>query len=323
MGIDKPDIRLVIHADLPKTLEGYYQETGRAGRDGLGSECVLLYSRGDQRKHLFFIDQIQDEKERALAKQKLDTMAAYCESLTCRRAYVMHYFGENWKKDTCDNCDRCVTPRESFDATEIAQKILSAIMRTGERYGITYVIDILKGSRTAVALERKHETLSVFGIVGNEYHKDDLRNIAQQLLAKGLIEKTQDEYPIVRITATGTAWLSARENISLIRPDIEKISSKQIDVCATTHDSELFELLRELRKDLASEKNVPPFVIFGDRTLIEMATYFPQSLESLSNIFGVGAQKLKIFGPKFLAILQEYAREQKLNEQPIPQRLSK
>ncbi len=312
MGIDKPDIRLVIHADLPKTLEGYYQETGRAGRDGLKSECVLLFSRGDQRKHLFFIDQMENEKERVVAKQKLDTMIAYCESLTCRRTFVMQYFGEAWNANICKNCDRCLSPGETFDATEISQKILSAVLRTGQRYGIMYVIDILKGSRTAVVIERNHETLSVFGIVGREYHRDDLRFIAQQLLTQGLIKKTEDDYAVVSVSEKGKTWLYARESITLLKPETSRTPSKeQKSTDATPYDEKLFEILRELRKKLASEKNVPPFIIFGDRTLIEMATYLPQTPESLSTLFGVGTQKLAAFGPKFLTIIQDYANEQK------------
>jgi len=311
MGIDKPDIRLVIHADLPKTLEGYYQETGRAGRDGLPSECVLLFSRGDQRKHMFFIDQIDDEKERALAKQKLDTMIAYCESLTCRRSFVMQYFGESWKKNNCNSCDRCLSQEETFDATEISQKILSAIMRTGERFGMMYVIDVLKGARTASVLERKHHILSVFAIVKEEYRKDDLRSIAQQLFAKGLIEKTEGEYPTISVSESGKKWLYAREHISLLRLEKLQTSAKEKNTPTAPHDEKLFEILRELRKDIASERNVPPFIIFGDRTLIEMATSLPQSPESLSALFGVGAQKLTAFGPKFLACIKTYAREQK------------
>jgi len=311
MGIDKPDIRLVIHADLPKTLEGYYQETGRAGRDGLKSECVLLFSRGDQRKHLFFIDQMENENERTIAKQKLDIMITYCESLTCRRAFVMQYFGEAWNTNTCKSCDRCLSPGETFDATEISQKILSAILRTGQRYGMMYVIDILKGSRTAAVIERNHETLSVFGIVGREYHRDDLRFIAQQLLTRGLIKKTEDDYVVILVSEKGKSWLYGRESITLLQPETSRTPLKEQGTDAALYDKKLFEILRELRKTLAGEKNVPPFIIFGDRTLIEMATYLPQTPESLSTLFGVGTQKLAAFGPKFLTIIQDYANEQK------------
>lgn len=312
MGIDKPDIRLVIHADLPKTLEGYYQETGRAGRDGLASECVLLYSRGDLRKHLFFIDQMEDENERSRARQNLDTMATYCESLMCRRSFVLNYFGERWEKESCDNCDRCSSPQEMFDGTEIAQKILSCVLRTDERFGITYVLNILKGSREAAILDRKHDSLSVFGIVNKEFSKDELRQIASQLCTKGLLEKTDGEYPIVRVSESGRSWLSQRMSISLLRPNAvstanERAPTQKSTQQTTTYDRELFEILRELRKSIADKKNVPPFIIFGDRTLQEMAAYYPQSESSLSAIFGIGAQKLKAFGPLFLSCITSYA----------------
>ncbi len=313
MGIDKPDIRLVIHADLPKTLEGYYQETGRAGRDGLQSECVLLYSPGDLGKHLFFINQIDDDQERERAKENLYTMAAYCESYLCRRAFVLTYFGERWEKESCDNCDRCSSSQNTFDGTEIAQKILSCVLRTGQRFGVSYVLDVLKGSHSQAIVDRKHDALSVYGIVKKEFSKDELRQIISQLLAKRLLVKTEGEYPIVQVSESGRLWLSERKSISLLRPDAARAAGKQtppkkiIGEDPVTYDRELFELLRALRKSIAEEKNVPPFIIFGDRTLQQMATYYPQSEPSLANIFGVGAQKLKAFGPRFLACITSYA----------------
>ena len=166
MGIDKPDIRLVVHYDLPKTLEGYYQETGRAGRDRLPSECVLFYSYGDKMKQDYFIEKIEDDTERENARQKLVQVIEFCELQTCRRKCLLEYFGEKWKEENCGGCDVCLTPKEEFDATEIAQKILSGVIRTGQRFGVNYVVDVLRGGKTERVLDLKHDKLTVFGIRG-------------------------------------------------------------------------------------------------------------------------------------------------------------
>jgi ATP-dependent DNA helicase RecQ len=307
MGINKPDVRLIIHTSLPKTLEGYYQETGRAGRDGLKSDCVLFYSYGDKHKQDFFINQMEEEQERVHAREKLGQIISFCESSVCRRAYVLEYFGESWPQEKCSACDNCLEPSELFDATEVAQKILSAVIRTGERYGLTYVIDVLKGSRSKVIRERGHGELSVFGIV-SDFSKQDLRHIARQVVGKGLIEQYGKEYPTFRMTDAGRLFLIEKTILQLPMPKSRAVvgGGKKSDIA---YDAILFERLRAIRKQIASDLAVPPFVIFGDKSLHEMAYYMPQSDNDFATIFGVGKEKLARFGSAFLKEISCYITE--------------
>ena len=325
MGIDKPDVRLVAHMDLPKTIEGYYQETGRAGRDGLPSECVLFYTYGDKRKQEFFIAQIQDEEERALAQTKLNQVVSYCESDDCRRQTLLRYFGEPWESPKCDACDNCVqAPVESRDATEISQKILSAVLRTGEAFGAAYVIDVLRGSRKERIVENHHDDLPVHGI-GRDVSVDSLRECFRLLQKKGYLEKTEGDYPTVRVSKLGKAALMSREAIELpvsitTTAAAPSRSSRSSSAAAGSvpYDAGLFEILRRERKLIADERHVPPFVIFGDKTLHEMSYYFPRSTDSLSSVFGVGAKKLEEFGDAFLALIREYAESNDRAERKHP-----
>lgn len=319
MGIDKPDVRLVVHYDLPKSLEGYYQETGRAGRDGLASECVLFYNYGDKMKQDYFIRQISKEDERIMAEQKLDQVIEFCELQHCRRAYLLKYFGEKWETENCGNCDTCITPKEEFDATEISQKILSAIIRTGERFGVNHIIDVLLGKNTKKVKDLGHDRLPVFG-VEKRLQKEEIRHFILALLFRNYLEKNEGEYPTLRVSEMGKDALKYREKIMLSKlPDVQKTTGKKRgDDLA--FDAGLFEELRALRKSLANEKNVPPFVIFSDVSLREMSHYFPQTMENFQKITGVGAMKLTQYGKQFLKIISSYARENHQKELTIPMR---
>ena len=305
MGIDKPDVRLIAHYHLPKTLEGYYQETGRAGRDGLPSECVLFFSAGDRQALAWFIEQIEDETERARAWAKLNQMVAYGELQTCRRVYLLDYFGETYDRPNCEGCDICLAEREAFDATEIAQKILSAVIRTGERFGLTHVIQVLRGSRARRVMSLGHDRLSVHGIA-NGYSTPELQEIAGLLEAAGLLRRHGDKFRIFLVTPAGRDFLRRRETLTLtrVKPAVREAPrhDERLDF-----DRDLFRQLCEVRVRLARNRNVPPYVIFGDRSLQEMAYYLPQDREGFLRMSGVGHVKLREFADDFLPVIRGHA----------------
>ena len=321
MGIDKPDVRLIAHYHLPKTLEGYYQETGRAGRDGLPSECVLFFSPGDRQALAWFIEQIEDETERARAWTKLNQMAAYGDLQTCRRVYLLDYFGEEYDRPNCEGCDVCLGEREAFDATEIAQKVLSAVIRTGERFGLAHVVQVLRGSRARRVLSLRHDRLSVYGIASG-YSTPELQEIAGLLEAAGLLRRSADQFRIPSVTPAGRDFLRRREPLTLTRVKRTERDAREPrrDTDHLDFDRELFEQLRDLRFRLAQARNVPPYVIFGDRSLQEMAYFLPRDREGFARISGVGRMKLREFADEFLGVIRDYAEARNLAERPKPQR---
>lgn len=308
MGIDKPNVRFVVHYDIPKNIEGYYQETGRAGRDGAEAEALLLYGAADSVKVRGMLEMSDNENQKRIEIHKLNAMIGFAEAQTCRRRVLLNYFAESLTVD-CGNCDTCLNPPETFDGTVAAQKVLSCVYRVQQRFGIKHIIDILRGSDNARITQFGHQGLSTYSI-GKEYTATEWTSIVRQLIHRGYLEQDITLYSTLKLTPTCRNLLRGEESITLAKPrfTVAKPPKKTAKTKArlelsTPEDQALFERLRQLRKSLADQASIPPFLIFSDASLIEMTLLKPLDEQSFLSINGVGNHKLAAYGASFISII--------------------
>lgn len=312
MGINKPNVRWVIHHDLPKNIEGYYQETGRAGRDGLPADCLLLFSGGDAAKQTHFIEEISDEHEQQVARSQLRQILHYAESAACRRRELLEYFGEGFATDNCAACDNCLEPRETYDGTILAQKFLSCIYRIRQtgRFGVglNHIVEVLTGADTEKIQRWGHHQLSTYGI-GRDLARPAWAAVGRELMRLGYVVQAEGEYPILELTEAGMNVLRTRASVTLTKPlalpKAKRVARREGEIEC---DEILFARLRELRKKLADERGVPAYIVFGDTTLRELARAYPTRLGQLEGITGIGEKKRAEFGETFVSAIADFLK---------------
>ncbi|WP_413242901.1 DNA helicase RecQ [Pseudidiomarina sp.] len=304
MGINKPNVRFVVHFDVPRSVEAYYQETGRAGRDGLPAEALLLYDPSDAAWIRSIINEQADEDRRRVEQHKFAAMQSLGEGQTCRRLMLLNYFNE-YRDNACGNCDICLDPPRQYDGTVDAQKVLSCIYRVEQRFGMNHVIDVLRGSKSQRLTELNHNQLSTYGI-GAEQSQEYWLAVIRQLIHRGLIIQNIQQYGVLQLTQAARPVLKGEVALQLAEPRINLVVSKPRVADRGDYDKVLFRRLRALRKSIADAEEVPPFVVFNDTTLVEMAVHYPTDKSALLEITGVGQKKLERYGTEFLAAITAY-----------------
>lgn len=305
MGINKSNVRFVVHMDLPKNLEGYYQETGRAGRDGLKSDALLFYGAGDVMKLKRFAEVEGNPEQTRIMLRKLGQMADFCEIKMCRRKHLLNYFGED-APDSCGRCDACLTEYETFDGTMIAQKAISAVARLGERFGLSYTVDFLRGSKSE-KIRAAHKALKTYG-AGAEFSREEWLRYFKDLIAMGYLKQAGDEYPVLGLTEKSAPALKGEEKVMMVK----SASVKEAEAKEEAREEDLFNKLKNLRMELARKENVPAYVVFSDATLLELATYLPLTLDEMRRISGFGEVKIARYGKIFSESIAEYCKERQL-----------
>ncbi len=308
MGIDKPDVRFVAHMDLPKSVEAYYQETGRAGRDGAPADAWMVYGLQDVVRLARMADESEaDEAHKRIEQTKLNALLGWCEVTTCRRRHLLAYFGETLDED-CGNCDVCLRPPVTWDGTEAGQKALSCVYRTGQRFGAGHVIEVLRGQQTEKVRRFGHDDLSTFGI-GADLSEDQWRSVFRQLVVRGFLEVNHARYGALCLTEASRGLLRGENQLTL-REDAARPKRKRVskaDIVLELEEEDLYEALRSLRKELAEANGVPPYVIFHDATLLQMTRELPSSPAELLSLSGVGQAKMQKYGDAFLDAIREYS----------------